>query len=49
MSFCGNCRKVKLFPQRGTPPVVSFNNKVQGVIELQDIIKPGIQDVLNAS
>jgi potassium-transporting ATPase ATP-binding subunit len=28
----------------GTPLVVSQNNKVLGVIELQDIIKPGIQE-----
>jgi potassium-transporting ATPase ATP-binding subunit len=28
----------------GTPLVVSQNNKVMGVIELQDIIKPGIQE-----
>ncbi|CAN5221895.1 potassium-transporting ATPase subunit KdpB [soil metagenome] len=28
----------------GTPLVVSNNNKVLGVIELQDIIKPGIQE-----
>ena len=28
----------------GTPLVVSFNNDVKGVIELQDIIKPGIQE-----
>jgi len=28
----------------GTPLVVSFNNEVKGVIELQDIIKPGIQE-----
>ncbi len=28
----------------GTPLVVALNNKVQGVIELQDIIKPGIQE-----
>jgi K+-transporting ATPase ATPase B chain len=28
----------------GTPLVVSVNNKVSGVIELQDIIKPGIQE-----
>ncbi len=28
----------------GTPLVVSENNKVIGVIELQDIIKPGIQE-----
>ena len=28
----------------GTPLVVSENNKVLGVIELQDIIKPGIQE-----
>lgn len=27
----------------GTPLVVSINNKVAGVIELQDIIKPGIE------
>ena len=28
----------------GTPLVVSVNNEVMGVIELQDIIKPGIQE-----
>jgi K+-transporting ATPase ATPase B chain len=28
----------------GTPLVVSVNNKIKGVIELQDIIKPGIQE-----
>ena len=28
----------------GTPLVVSLNNKALGVIELQDIIKPGIQE-----
>ena len=28
----------------GTPLVVSVNNDVKGVIELQDIIKPGIQE-----
>ncbi len=28
----------------GTPLVVAVNNKVQGVIELQDIIKPGIHE-----
>lgn len=28
----------------GTPLVVSQNNKILGVIELQDIIKPGIQE-----
>lgn len=28
----------------GTPLVVAVNNVVQGVIELQDIIKPGIQE-----
>lgn len=28
----------------GTPLVVAVNNQVQGVIELQDIIKPGIQE-----
>lgn len=28
----------------GTPLVVAENNKVMGVIELQDIIKPGIQE-----
>ncbi|GAO41014.1 potassium-transporting ATPase subunit KdpB [Flavihumibacter petaseus] len=28
----------------GTPLVVSLNNEVKGVIELQDIVKPGIQE-----
>ncbi len=28
----------------GTPLVVSVNNEIKGVIELQDIIKPGIQE-----
>ena len=28
----------------GTPLVVVVNNEVKGVIELQDIIKPGIQE-----
>ncbi len=28
----------------GTPLVVSYNNQATGVIELQDIIKPGIQE-----
>ena len=28
----------------GTPLVVAVNNEVKGVIELQDIIKPGIQE-----
>jgi len=28
----------------GTPLVVAVNNKIKGVIELQDIIKPGIQE-----
>jgi K+-transporting ATPase ATPase B chain len=28
----------------GTPLVVSVNKKIAGVIELQDIIKPGIQE-----
>ncbi|MEO7766748.1 MAG: potassium-transporting ATPase subunit KdpB [Ferruginibacter sp.] len=37
--------KVKVISNNGgTPLVVSENNKVQGVIELQDIIKPGIQE-----
>ena len=30
--------------QGGTPLVVSLNEKVMGVIELQDIIKPGIRE-----
>jgi K+-transporting ATPase ATPase B chain len=37
--------KVKIIASKGgTPLVVSENNKVLGVIELQDIIKPGIQE-----
>ena len=37
--------KVKLIASNGgTPLVVSENEKVVGVIELQDIIKPGIQE-----
>src|SRR4029079_9343169 len=37
--------KVKHIAENGgTPLVVSMNNYVQGVIELQDIIKPGIQE-----
>jgi potassium-transporting ATPase ATP-binding subunit len=37
--------RVKLIAQNGgTPLVVARNNEVKGVIELQDIIKPGIQE-----
>ncbi|HVT84221.1 MAG TPA: potassium-transporting ATPase subunit KdpB [Chitinophagaceae bacterium] len=37
--------RVKTIAQKGgTPLVVSKNNQVAGVIELQDIIKPGIQE-----
>jgi K+-transporting ATPase ATPase B chain len=37
--------RVKLISQNGgTPLVVSVNNEAKGVIELQDIIKPGIQE-----
>lgn len=37
--------KVKSIAENGgTPLVVSVNNKIKGVIELQDIIKPGIQE-----
>lgn len=37
--------KVKAISSNGgTPLVVSVNNEVMGVIELQDIIKPGIQE-----
>jgi potassium-transporting ATPase ATP-binding subunit len=37
--------RVKLIAENGgTPLVVSVNNEVKGVIELQDIIKPGIQE-----
>lgn len=34
----------KIANDGGTPLVVSLNNEVKGVIELQDIIKPGIQE-----
>ena len=34
----------KISGNGGTPLVVSINNKVAGVIELQDIIKPGIEE-----
>ncbi len=34
----------KISANGGTPLVVAVNNKVTGVIELQDIIKPGIQE-----
>ena len=34
---------VQIAANGGTPLVVLVNNEVQGVIELQDIIKPGIQ------
>lgn len=38
-------KRVKLIAQNGgTPLVVSLNNEVEGVIELQDIIKPGISE-----
>jgi potassium-transporting ATPase ATP-binding subunit len=37
--------RVKLIAQNGgTPLVVSKNGEVKGVIELQDIVKPGIQE-----
>ncbi|PZR22386.1 MAG: K(+)-transporting ATPase subunit B [Citrobacter freundii] len=37
--------KVKSIAENGgTPLVVAVNNKIKGVIELQDIIKPGIQE-----
>ena len=37
--------RVKIIASNGgTPLVVSLNNKALGVIELQDIIKPGIQE-----
>jgi potassium-transporting ATPase ATP-binding subunit len=37
--------RVKLISENGgTPLVVSKNGEVQGVIELQDIVKPGIQE-----
>lgn len=34
----------KISENGGTPLIVTFNNDVKGVIELQDIIKPGIQE-----
>lgn len=37
-------RVTKISSNGGTPLVVSLNDKVLGVIELQDIIKPGIQE-----
>lgn len=38
-------QKVKSVAENGgTPLVVAVNNKIKGVIELQDIIKPGIQE-----
>ena len=38
-------QRVKTISENGgTPLVVSQNNEVKGVIELQDIIKPGMQD-----
>jgi K+-transporting ATPase ATPase B chain len=37
--------RVKIISQNGgTPLVVAVNNEAKGVIELQDIIKPGIQE-----
>ena len=37
--------RVKMIAENGgTPLVVAANNEVKGVIELQDIIKPGIQE-----
>lgn len=37
--------RIKLIAENGgTPLVVAVNNNVKGVIELQDIIKPGIQE-----
>jgi K+-transporting ATPase ATPase B chain len=37
--------RVKAIAQNGgTPLVLSYDNEVKGVIELQDIIKPGIQE-----
>ncbi len=37
--------KVKVISNNGgTPLVVAVNNEIKGVIELQDIIKPGIQE-----
>ena len=37
-------RVKKIANDGGTPLVVSVNNNIKGVIELQDIIKPGIQE-----
>jgi K+-transporting ATPase ATPase B chain len=37
-------RVQKIANDGGTPLVVSVNNDIKGVIELQDIIKPGIQE-----
>jgi K+-transporting ATPase ATPase B chain len=37
-------RVIQISSNGGTPLVVSENEKVIGVIELQDIIKPGIQE-----
>jgi potassium-transporting ATPase ATP-binding subunit len=37
-------RVKKIANDGGTPLVVSVDNKIKGVIELQDIIKPGIQE-----
>lgn len=37
-------RVTEISSNGGTPLVVSLNDKVLGVIELQDIIKPGIQE-----
>ncbi|MET0638027.1 MAG: potassium-transporting ATPase subunit KdpB [Chitinophagaceae bacterium] len=34
----------KISSNGGTPLVVAVNNQIKGVIELQDIIKPGIQE-----
>lgn len=41
----GTEEKVKAISSNGgTPLVVAVNNEIKGVIELQDIIKPGIQE-----
>lgn len=37
-------RVKKIANDGGTPLVVAVNNEIKGVIELQDIIKPGIQE-----
>lgn len=37
-------RVIAISRNGGTPLVVAYNSAVQGVIELQDIIKPGIQE-----